>query len=137
MIIDTFREQYAFLSNFYIYPFYAGGKQWQTSEHLFQALKTTIPSEREWVRQAPTPAEAKSRGRRVTLRSDWNDIRLNVMRYCLKVKFDSPLGQKLKATGDAILVEGNTWRDTYWGMCNGVGENHLGKLLMELRDTLA
>ena len=40
------------------------------------------------------------------------------------------------ATGDAELVEGNTWNDTYWGVCNGVGHNHLGKILMQVRQEL-
>ena len=44
------------------------------------------------------------------------------------------MASRLINTGDAILIEGNTWGDTYWGVCDGVGENRLGKLLMEVRE---
>ena len=46
------------------------------------------------------------------------------------------LRTKLADTEDEELIEGNTWNDTYWGVCRGVGENHLGKLLMEVREML-
>jgi hypothetical protein len=39
----------------------------------------------------------------------------------------------LLATGDMELIEDNDWDDTYWGVCNGAGENNLGKLLMKIR----
>ena len=52
-------------------------------------------------------------------------------------KFDKgELALALKYTGDAELIEGNNWGDTFWGVCNGVGENHLGKLLMARRAQL-
>jgi predicted NAD-dependent protein-ADP-ribosyltransferase YbiA (DUF1768 family) len=37
-------------------------------------------------------------------------------------------------TGNEELCEFNTWGDTFYGVCNGVGKNILGKLLMEIRD---
>ncbi len=43
------------------------------------------------------------------------------------------LSEMLEATGDAELIEGNHWGDTFWGVCNGVGQNNLGKLLMAIR----
>jgi len=46
------------------------------------------------------------------------------------------LRDKLLATNDAYLVEGNNWKDTYWGICNGVGENWLGRILMIVRHAL-
>ena len=46
------------------------------------------------------------------------------------------LKKKLIDTGDATLIEGNTWNDTFWGVCNGVGENNLGKILMKIREEL-
>ena len=59
------------------------------------------------------------------------------MKILLRQKFgDAWLRAKLLATGDAELIEGNYWHDTFWGMCNGKGENHLGRLLMEVRSEL-
>ena len=54
---------------------------------------------------------------------------------CLKVA-DEQLADWLLETGDEELVEGNTWSDTTWGVCNGVGENKLGRLLMIVRDMI-
>lgn len=52
------------------------------------------------------------------------------------------LKKKLLETGDAELIEGNYWHDNTWGQCycprckNKIGENHLGKLLMKIRESL-
>ena len=73
------------------------------------------------------------------LRPAWDDIKLNVMRDLVWRKFseDPELRAKLLATGDAELVEGNAWGDTFWGVDqSGKGENHLGKILMETRTRL-
>lgn len=131
MVIDQFQGQYRFLSNFWV------EKDGSTVEHEFQSAKTTVPLEREFVLNAATPGEAKRLGRKVTLRPDWEGIKLTVMRYYVKNKFtdDQELMEKLKATGDAGLVEGNYWHDKYWGvdLATGEGENHLGRILMEVR----
>ena len=66
-------------------------------------------------------------------------MKLQLMERLLLKKFDDnhpQLQQMLLATGEEELVEGNYWGDVYWGVCNGVGENHLGKLLMKIRDQL-
>lgn len=70
------------------------------------------------------------------LRRDWEEVKLDIMYELLKCKFDQnpSLKEKLINTGDRLLVEGNDWHDTYWGVCNGKGSNHLGKLLMKLRE---
>ncbi len=53
----------------------------------------------------------------------------------LRIKFTIPtLRERLLATGDQTLIEGNTWGDTYWGVCRGVGLNNLGTLLMQVRE---
>jgi ribA/ribD-fused uncharacterized protein len=150
MIIEEFKGEYRFLSNFWraeIRPYWwpdtlpaFPGNEW-----LFQAWKVNpddtfvwLP-EVEWIRTAPTPGEAKRRGRiTAAFRPDWEDLKIDVMRYCVQLKFrnHADLRTKLLATGDAELIEGNWWNDTYWGVCDGVGENHLGKLLMEEREVL-
>ena len=143
-IIDSFGGEYRFLSNFYpaaVYG-YDDNERYPTVEHAFQATKTMSDSQRETIREADTPGRAKSLGRQATLRKDWERIKIKVMRYLLVQKFSTePLRQKLLDTGDAQLIEGNMWRDRIWGMTRGgdgtwVGENHLGRLLMLVRDDL-
>ena len=86
---------------------------------------------------AETPGLAKKLGRKATIRPDWEKIKLPIMEYLLRQKFgDKTLKALLIGTGDAELVEGNMWGDTYWGVCKGKGENHLGKLLMKIREEL-
>ncbi len=84
--------------------------------------------------------QAKRLGRKLPVREDWNDMRLEVMRELLAIKFapGTVLAAKLLATGYQKLVEGNTWNDKFWGVClrTGEGENHLGRLLMEQRRNL-
>jgi predicted NAD-dependent protein-ADP-ribosyltransferase YbiA (DUF1768 family) len=84
-----------------------------------------------------TPSQAKWEGRKIPIRKDWEDVKLDVMESLLRVKFaDLELKQLLLATGTAKLIEGNFWGDTYWGVCAGIGRNNLGKLLMKIRDEL-
>ena len=137
--IDRFDGEYAFLSNFYESPIKdENGVTYPTVEHYFQAMKTLSPFMRNLIATAPTPGQAKKLGRHVDLRPKWEEVKIDVMRLGLKLKFMShpELKEKLLATGDAYLEEGNWWKDRYWGVCNGIGENMLGKLLMELRDEL-
>lgn len=136
-MITEFRDFNAFLSNFYPRLVQYEGIGYATAEHAFQAAKTLDLQERFHVAMATTPGEAKRRGRHVRLRPDWNVVRIEAMRAVLRAKFADPiLAGLLLTTGDHELVEGNTWGDTYWGVCNGKGENHLGRLLMEIREEL-
>lgn len=140
--ICSFRDEFDFLSNFHPSVITIGGETYPTAEHAFQALKTDDPDERLHVKSAPTPAGAKSRGKKVTLRPDWNEARFAVMERVLRAKFAGPeLAAKLLATGERELIEGNTWRDTTWGCVRTKdgewkGRNELGKLLMGLRRKL-
>jgi ribA/ribD-fused uncharacterized protein len=127
--------RYEFLSNFHPCTVVLDGVEYRTVEHAYQAAKTLDRAEREHVRCAPTPAEAKERGRHLTMRPDWPDIKIDVMRALLEQKFSTgPLRDKLLATKPSPLIEGNTWDDRFWGVCDGEGENWLGRLLMEIRD---
>ena len=142
MIIDCFYGKFAFLSNYYDSPCEFEGIIYPTVEHAFQAAKTLNQLERQEIAAAPTPGQAKRMGRSVQLREDWELVKTDVMRKCLKSKFSNPvLKTQLLATKDAILIEGTTWHDRCWGICTcsecqGAGENRLGKLLMELREEL-
>lgn len=132
--ITSFRgDRYSFLSNFY-HCDHLG----TTTEHLYQAAKTTDPCEMIRILMARTPGDAKRLGARCRMRDDWERIKIGVMRQVLEYKFQDPqLAKKLLATRDAELVEGNTWGDKFWGVCGGVGLNTLGLLLMERRTELA
>ncbi len=134
-VIDSFDGEWSFLSNFHPSEVHFDGDLYPTVEHAFQAAKTTDPTERAAIRAATTPGRAKRAGRRVALRPGWDDMRIDVMAGLLREKFSDPtLAAALDATGDAELIEGNTWGDTFWGVCRGVGTNHLGRLLMQIRD---
>lgn len=83
-------------------------------------------------------AQAKTLGRALPLRLGWDESKLDVMLACLRSKFsDVNLSARLIGTGDAELIEGNTWDDRFWGVCGGDGENHLGRLLMRVRGELS
>jgi len=129
-----------FLCNFYKHEFEFEGRIYPTSEHAFQAAKTNQEHEKDGIAGAFTPGLAKKLGRRVKLREDWNEVKNDVMYQVLKAKFsDKRLRQKLIDTGDMELIEGNTWGDCYWGVDinSGIGENHLGKILMKLREEMS
>ncbi len=135
--INSFFGEYRFLSNFY--PCWVGFEDviYPSVEHAYQAAKCSDPNYRGTIRQADTPGVAKRLGKMALLRQGWEDVKLVIMERLLIKKFaDFELGRDLKNTNDAELIEGNSWGDTFWGVCNGVGENHLGKLLMEVRDRL-
>lgn len=111
------------------------GYEFLCSESLYMAHKSG--SMEDFAVFAPLNGhEAKKLGRKVALREDWDKIKLDVMKKVLEMKFlqNPDIKQKLIDTGDSELVEGNWWNDTFWGVCRGEGENHLGKLLMELRE---
>ncbi|MYE02252.1 MAG: NADAR family protein [Alphaproteobacteria bacterium] len=135
--IDRFRGEHAFLSNFHRHPFEWRGRSYATSEHAFQSAKSRDEAERERIRNASSPGEAKRLGRRADLRCEWERIKDDVMHSVLLAKFAVPeLRDALLATGDAELVEGNTWGDVYWGVCGGRGRNQLGRTLMRIRDDI-
>jgi ribA/ribD-fused uncharacterized protein len=144
--IKEFKGQNFFLSNFFPHKIFYKGFEFASGEHLFNALKTLNREEAIHVMDASTPGEAKHRGRRVTLRENWDDVeRFTAMRNTVGAKFISggPLATYLVNTGDSFLIEGNTWHDNVWGdcicgrpSCQTQGQNHLGLLLMELRTDL-
>lgn len=138
----AFRGELAFCSNFYPEPVCFEDVTYPTAEHAYVAAKTLDQNQRARVRLCRTAAEAKQLGRRLSVRLDWGVIKVNVMRTVLRSKFSNPkLLSMLRATGSIELVETNRWHDTFWGCCTcnkhrGVGENNLGRLLMEIRDGL-
>lgn len=138
MAITSFRGTFRWLSNFGEGEAAYDGVVYPSSEHAYMAAKTLDPQERLLIREAKTPGAAKRLGMKVTLREDWDDIRVSIMEEIVSDKYSrSPtLQMKLLATGDEHLAEGNNWGDRFWGTVDGEGDNHLGKILMRIRHQL-
>ena len=135
-----YKEPYGCFSNFSRHGFELDGAWWPTVEHYFQAQKFHGTPHADIVRQAETPAEAKSLGRDRDrpLRPDWDAVKDDVMRRAVLRKFEShaDLRATLLGTGDEELVEDSP-SDYYWGCGkDGTGQNRLGKTLMEVRAIL-
>ena len=133
-------QKYSRFSNFSSSPIVIDNKLWPTVEHYFQAMKTVDLSLQEDIRKSNGPKEAKKLGRKVPLRSDWEEIRYSVMLKALRVKFsDEPYRSLLIDTGDSIIYEDSPF-DTIWGTGIkggvGTGMNLLGKALMQVREEM-
>lgn len=136
--IVEFQGEYRFLSNFWPCEIRHDGLRYPSVEHAFVAAKT-LDFEQRWIAsQIISPGGAKQFGKELVLRPDWNQCRDTIMWELVLQKFTEhrDLRTKLLATGEAKLIEGNRWNDTYWGVCRGVGENRLGQILMHVRRTL-
>ena len=126
-----------YLSNFWSVPIVYEGLTYANAESAFQASKCADINERVWFVDT-APQIAKAKGRKVKIRDDWDRARVFLMYDIVKTKFEQhpDLASKLVATGDEDIVEGNTWNDKFWGVCNGEGENRLGKILMIVREEI-
>jgi ribA/ribD-fused uncharacterized protein len=133
--IVEFKGKHRWLSNFSDAKVSYEGVEYPTVEHAYQASKTLVADERRDICAQPTPVLAKKRGRKVTMREDWDQVKIPIMEDLLSQKFSDPvLAKKLVETGDSQLVEGNWWGDVFWGVCRGEGQNNLGKILMKIRE---
>jgi hypothetical protein len=135
--ILEFKNEYAFLSNFYYSPFIINDINYLTNEHFYQANKTVNKDEFQYVLDSDTPAIAKRRGKEINIDPNWDNIKNRVMYIGVYNKFtqNNKLKYMLINTENAELIEGNYWNDRYWGIClkTNEGENHLGKILMSVR----
>ena len=138
-VINSFRDKYRFLSNFYQCPFEYKGLVYPNAEAAFQAQKCLTEEEKVLFTEY-SASKAKRFGRQVQLRSDWQEVKLGLMEEIVRAKFrqNPETAKLLLSTGDRELIEGNTWHDVYWGVDirTGEGENHLGKILMKIREEL-
>lgn len=130
-----FDGEYRFLSNFYPSIVSYDGWNYPTVEHAYQAAKTLDKRRRNIIQQMKFPGQAKRAGGKLELRSDWDYVKVQIMESLLRHKFIGyhDLSLWLYQTGDKYLEETNTWGDTFWGVCNGKGQNVLGNLLMKIR----
>ena len=137
VVIDSFKGKYYFLSNFFSSKIEHEGRVYDNGEAMFHSFKNPSSKYKDSL-VGVDPSRAKKRGRNVQLRHDWEEVKDECMYITVKAKFtqNQDLKEKLLATGDAMLIEGNTWNDKYWGVCYGKGKNKLGQILMRVREEL-
>lgn len=138
-MIKEFRGDYRFLSNFYPVTISYDGLYYPSVEHAFQAAKTNSVEDKLKICNAESPGIAKRMGRMVELRPDWEQVKIPIMTELVRIKFRNPgLRAMLIRTGLNELCEGNWWHDEFWGVdcVTGNGQNHLGKILMMVRDEI-
>lgn len=139
-MIDSFRNEYFFLSNFW------PGDQ-TSLEHKYQAAKFLDEALKARIMSCEKPGAAKLLARKFKKqglqRNDWEQVNIGIMESLLREKFSNPsLAEKLLATNSEELIEGNWWGDRFWGCVRGyegskwIGENNFGKLLMKIRSEL-
>jgi type I restriction enzyme S subunit len=127
------------------FPLSVAGVAVRTSEALYQACRFPHrPDVQALIIAERSPMTAKMRGKpfRDDTRPDWNEVRVNVMRWCLRVKLAQNFDlfkELLLSTGEMPIVEKKIRRTDFWGAKfteDGtlVGQNVLGRLLMELRE---
>ena len=138
-MIDSFQGENRWLSNFWPCRVQLDGEWYNSIEAAYVAGKTTDIGARKTIRSMESPGQIKRFGRTLKLRPDWEQVKVPLMLGLLRQKFakGSDLGNRLLATGNQPLVEGNAWGDTFWGVCRGKGLNTLGKLLMQVRDEIS
>jgi ribA/ribD-fused uncharacterized protein len=142
--ISRFSGRYGFLSNFYPCTVIYAGMSWKSSEHAYQAMKSESHTVHQQICDLQSASAAKQYGKKIKLRADWtDDLAIKFMTEIVGAKFtqNTHLKAWLINTGEVVLEEGNTWNDTFWGVCppgpNGKGRNELGKILMAVRSKLA
>lgn len=136
-MINRFRGDYNFLSNFFWCPVKIDGITYLNAEAAYQAQKSSEQKVKENFARLPAHV-AKSAGRKIDIREDFEEEKLEVMKKVVTAKFrqSGELTESLIDTYPQELQEGNEWGDKFWGVVNGEGQNHLGKILMEVRETL-
>ncbi len=133
-----FQGEYRFLSNFWPCEIWFNGIEFPSVKHAYVASKSEY--EEDWfeVSKIVKPGDVKRFGRKLDLRPDWDEVKLELMHDFVLQKFlEEPLRTKLLNTDDAYLEETNSWNDVFWGVNReGIGYNHLGKILMQVRENI-
>ena len=131
-----FRDEYAFLSNMYTCKI---NMQIEGRDYTFNCAESAFQAHKCPARASEfanlSGKDAKKAGRHVPLRRDWEYIKDDVMTEVVKTKFKDPDLMKKLMSVKGEICEDNTWHDTYWGKCGGVGQNKLGQILMSVRDS--
>jgi ribA/ribD-fused uncharacterized protein len=136
--IKEFKGRYRWLSNFYDCEVILRGMKYPSVENAYQSAKSDSVVWKEGCKTI-SASVAKKEGRKVTLVPNWDIVRIRVMRNLLNQKFSQDFfKEKLIATGDAVIIEGNYWGDTFWGVDidTMAGQNRLGIMIMSIRMAL-
>lgn len=140
-MITEFQNEHRWLSNFAPVKIKLDGLEFSSVEHAYMSAKS---DDVEWKKFCSNPnnkaGDVKRQSRNITLKDDWDKIKLEVMKECVNQKFSQePYRTKLLETGTQHIQEGNRWNDKFWGVClkTNKGENHLGRLIMDVRSALA
>lgn len=136
MAIKEFENEYRFLSNFFEEKVVYENIEWASSEAAYQAAKFIDPEiKKQFINLSPDKSKKLARKLSGQIRKDFHDIKYGIMYDIVLAKFSQHeyLKEKLINTGNEELIEGNWWGDIYWGVCNGSGQNNLGKILMDIR----
>lgn len=139
-MIQEFKEEYRWLSNFAPVSIILDGVEYPTVEHAYMSAKS---DDKEWKLFCSDPnnkpGAVKRKSRKIELKENWNDLKIEVMTECIRQKFSQePYRTNLIKTYSEEIQEGNFWGDKFWGIClkTNEGENNLGKIIMEFRKTL-
>ena len=133
-VIHEFKDGTRFLSNFMPAKVMLGGVTYPSVEHAYQAAKTLDMAHRNKIRSLLTAGKAKRESEFIVLRPNWDSMKVDVMKNLVKQKFQQHYyADLLLKTGKSQIIEGNHHNDIFWGVCNGVGQNWLGQILMEIR----
>ena len=152
-MIEKFEGRYRFLSNFHPCKIEHQGITYPSVEHYYVSMKCnssqyfngnqyTVGDFREIIAKTVSAAVVKKMGQQMKVRSDWDEKKLDFMNWAVREKFkQEDLKELLLSTEDLPIIEGNFWHDVFWGQCScdkckGKGENHLGKILMKVRDEI-
>jgi len=141
-MIEHFKQSGCeFLSNFQRVDIIFEGNKYHSVEHAYQAAKTNAIEWRTFCITCESPSKIKAASKEIQIRSDWNEVRVAIMRNLLEQKFEQePYRTRLLNTGTQYIQEGNYWGDTFWGVdmtkTPPSGKNILGQMLMDIRDRL-
>jgi len=138
--IFGFSGKHRWLSNMWPVEIEVNGIKFDSVENAYQACK--FAGQLDLIKKLSTMPALKTKSeakKHIVTTVDFHGKKVKFMKMLLKKKFENPcLRQKLLNTGTIHIEETNTWGDDFWGCCpQGVGENNLGKLLMEIRQELA
>ncbi len=136
--IFGFVDKYRYLSNFHLSKVVFDGITFSSSENAYQSSKLLLIEDKIAISNV-SPVESRKfwiDKEKKYSPEKFDQLKISIMRIILFDKFtrDTCIRTKLLNTKGLFLEETNWWNDTFWGVCKGKGSNHLGKLLMEVRD---
>ena len=138
-MIKQFKNEFRWLSNFAPCKIELDGFVYPSVEHAYMSAKSDNSYWKEFCMTEEKAGIVKKESYKLTLISDWDNKKIDIMKNCLIQKFNQePYKSKLLNTGDEFIQEGNMWNDRFWGVClkTGKGENNLGRIIMDIRTEL-